>query len=47
MKTAKANGGDDAAAEIDTPIYSVDGMVRRATALQLTNAARRAAGEGA
>ncbi len=47
VKVAKANGGDDAAAEIDTPIYSVDGMVRRAAALQLTNAARRAAGEGA
>ena len=32
--------------DIDTPIYSVDGLVRRAHALQLTPAARRAAGEG-
>ncbi len=32
--------------EIDVPLYSVDGLVRRATALQLTPAARRAAGEG-
>ena len=33
---AKPNGKDDPAAEIDTPIYSVDGVVRRAFALQLT-----------
>ena len=32
--------------DIDTPIYSVDGLVRRAHALQLTPAARRVAGEG-
>ena len=32
--------------DIDTPMYSVDGLVRRAHALQLTPAARRAAGEG-
>ena len=32
--------------ETDVPLYSVDGLVRRATALQLTPAARRAAGEG-
>ena len=29
--------------EIDVPLYSVDGLVRRATASQLTDAARRAA----
>ncbi len=32
-------------AEIDVPLYSVDGMVRRARALQLTPEARRAARE--
>ena len=42
-KRAKANGEDAAAAEIDIPLYSVDGMVRRAKALQLTVAARQAA----
>ena len=35
-KLAKPNGEDAPAAEIDTPIYSVDGVVRRASALQLT-----------
>ena len=39
-------GADDPADEIDTPLYSVDGLVRRATALQLTPEARRAADEG-
>jgi len=38
---AKSNGEDASSAEIDTPIYSVDGLVRRATALQLTTAARK------
>jgi NADH-quinone oxidoreductase subunit G len=42
-KIAKPNGEDDPAAEIDTPLYSVDGMVRRANALQLTPEACRAA----
>jgi NADH-quinone oxidoreductase subunit G len=42
-KLAKANGEDAATAEIDVPLYSVDGMVRRARALQLTAAARQAA----
>jgi NADH-quinone oxidoreductase subunit G len=32
--------------DIDTPIYSVDGLVRRARALQLTPAAQRATGGG-
>ena len=44
-KKAKANGADTPADEIDTPLYSVDNVVRRAAALQLTVAARRAAGE--
>ena len=41
-----AKGTDDQTDDIDTPIYSVDGLVRRARALQLTPAARRAAGAG-
>ena len=41
-----ANGEDDPADEIDTPLYSVDSLVRRAAALQRTPEARRAAGEG-
>ncbi len=44
-KFTKANGEDALADEIDTPLYSVDALVRRATALQLTPAARRAAAE--
>jgi NADH-quinone oxidoreductase subunit G len=43
---AAAGGADDPANDIDTPLYSVDGLVRRAPALQLTPEARRAAGEG-
>ncbi len=42
-KIMKPNGEDEPSAEIDTPLYSVDGMVRRANALQLTPEARRAA----
>jgi len=38
------NGEDSPADEIDTPIYSVDGLVRRAPALQLTLSAKRAPG---
>ena len=45
-KVSKPNGADAPAEEIDTPLYSVDGMVRRARALQLTPSARRAAAEG-
>ena len=41
----KPNGEDSPAAEIDTPLYSVDNIVRRARALQLTVAARLARGE--
>ena len=44
-KSAKVNGEDSPADEIDVPLYSVDGLVRRATALQRTTEARRAAGE--
>jgi len=44
-KIAKPNGGAGAA-EIDVPLYSVDALVRRARALQLTEEARRAADEG-
>ena len=43
----KVNGEDNPANDIDTPLYSVDSLVRRAAALQLTPEARRAAGEGA
>ena len=42
-RPAQLNGEDAPGAEIDTPIYSVDGLVRRATALQLTVAARSVA----
>jgi NADH-quinone oxidoreductase subunit G len=42
----RASVADDPADEIDTPLYSVDGLVRRANALQRTLAARRAAGQG-
>ena len=45
-KFAIPNGADAPSAEIDTPMYSIDALVRRATALQLTPAAMSAAGEG-
>jgi NADH-quinone oxidoreductase subunit G len=38
------NGADSLSQQIDVPIYQVDGVVRRATALQLTPEARRATG---
>ena len=38
------DGKDDPAGDIDTPIYAIDGLVRRAGALQMTPAAKRAAG---
>ena len=38
---ARPNGEDAPGNEIDLPIYSVDSVVRRATALQLTAEARR------
>ncbi len=45
-KIARPNGADDPAREIDVPIYSVDGLVRRAPALQMTAEARRAREDG-
>ncbi len=45
-KVAKPNGADAPAGDIDKPIYSVDNMVRRAMALQRTDTAKHAAGEG-
>jgi len=42
----KLDGADGPGREIDTPLYSVDALVRRAEALQQTPAALRAAGEG-
>jgi NADH-quinone oxidoreductase subunit G len=45
-KVPAVNGADDPNGDIDTPLYSVDAMVRRAAALQLTPAARLAADEG-
>jgi NADH-quinone oxidoreductase subunit G len=42
---AAIDGADAPAGEIDIPLYSVDGVVRRARALQLTPEARRAASE--
>jgi len=45
-KIAKPNGADEPSGEIDVPIYSVDGLVRRATALQMTTEARRARDDG-
>ena len=44
-KIAKPNGDDSPANEIDTPLYSGDGLVRRASALQQTLVAKRAAGD--
>jgi hypothetical protein len=38
----KPNGEDSPADEIDTPLYSVDGLVRRAHALQKTLSAKNA-----
>jgi NADH-quinone oxidoreductase subunit G len=43
---AKPNGQDEPSGDIDTPIYAVDPMVRRATALQLTTAACKQREEG-
>jgi NADH-quinone oxidoreductase subunit G len=42
VSASPLNGEDSPDAEIDTPIYSVDPLVRRAPALQMTPAARRA-----
>ena len=40
-QVAKPNGADAPDQEIDTPLYSVDSMVRRAHALQQTLSAKR------
>jgi NADH-quinone oxidoreductase subunit G len=40
-----AASAGDSAAIIDIPIYRIDAVVRRATALQLTPEAQRSAGE--
>ncbi len=45
-KIARPNGADEPANEIDIPMYSVDGLVRRANALQMTTEARRACEDG-
>jgi NADH-quinone oxidoreductase subunit G len=42
----RPNGADAPDGDVDIPIYSIDPVVRRARALQLTEAARRARGEG-
>lgn len=42
----QANGADAPAEQVDVPIYQVDGVVRRASALQLTPEAKRFAGNG-
>jgi hypothetical protein len=44
--SGKAVAADGAADDIDMPLYSIDALVRRARALQLTPAAQRAAGKG-
>jgi len=42
---AKANGADAPSGDIDVPLYSIDGVVRRARALQLTDEAKRTTGD--
>jgi NADH-quinone oxidoreductase subunit G len=44
-KIAKPNGADSRDTSFDVPMYQVDGVVRRAVALQLTPEARRSRGE--
>jgi NADH-quinone oxidoreductase subunit G len=45
-RIVQPNGEDAPDEDIDVPIYSVDALVRRATALQMTAEARRARDEG-
>ena len=45
--TVSKPNGSATATGVDVPMYSVDGVVRRAVALQLTPEARRARGEDA
>jgi len=42
---AEVNGADSPAGQIDVPMYQVDGVVRRAPALQLTPEAKRSSGD--
>ncbi|MGI9205928.1 MAG: NADH-quinone oxidoreductase subunit NuoG [Woeseiaceae bacterium] len=42
---AAINGEDSASEQVDVPIYQIDGVVRRAAALQLTPEARRTMGD--
>ena len=44
-KISKPNGADAPESNVDVPMYQVDGVVRRAVALQLTPEARRSRGE--
>ena len=44
-RIAEPNGADEPADEIDTPMYATDGVLRRATALQLTPEALRSRDE--
>ena len=45
-KHGRPNGADAPSAEVDVALYSVDGLVRRAAALQMTPEAKRAADKG-
>ncbi len=45
-RMARPNGDDAVSNLIDVPLYSVDALVRRAPALQLTDAAKRASDSG-
>ena len=45
-RIAAPNGSDAATRHIDVPLYRVDALVRRATALQLTDAAKRSSNTG-
>ena len=46
FRIARPNGSDAAIHQIDVPLYSVDALVRRATALQLTDEAKRCSNNG-
>ena len=46
FRIARPNGSDAGTHLIDVPLYSVDALVRRATALQLTDEAKRSSNNG-